>query len=757
MDENELSQRLKDMFDRYGTSLEQSRARLDEQTAAVKQRTASYKSLGPVLDQLRDSISDSEKAVKSEAKTLRQEARAKRAQSRASNITEKERRKLRIEANELIEQSNRLTQDLHQAQQEMTRGMSNFAFRSIFDTVVQVGTSYVKGSAQMASSLISSVQSQADSLSAGTDLLLLELQRNMNMVRGVIDGVENMGGMLGATGKLLTSTLASGARLAAEGFNYLSEEGIKKLSTEVIRTRDNFVKLSNAGGFFAGGMTELRTSANAVGMRMEDYANTIVNAGENLRVFGATQADAMGMVQDVVKGMGPAVDMSLRKLGYSVTDISELTAEYMSNLARTGTLAGMSQEALAKGSFEYMTNLKIISSITGEEAKAAQDRARQASMQSAVFAKLSGMGGNATDQFQALVKMMPGFEKELQQMLLTGASTNAAFVNSPAFKVAQNALGQLGSDVSALDLAVGVQDQLAGVRPELESFIRETSAAGTGAVFGYNSEFSDSLGALVQLRQQSLRTASDIESDIKKQSTTTDGLTNETARLQKNFETASIVIEGRFTQSLGVFVNELNDVTAKTEQYADILMSAMLAIRPAKSYLDTMFGGQDPDTAANATSDVSIREAVDPNWLENGIDRLDAARKKAAEEGRTLSYAEKQEIFEGKAPEFAKGGVVVGPSSGYSPNIVMHGKEAIVPLGDGGVPVVSPVMEQLLERLDEDLSTRGTTVNFDVSGLINKLNEVNETSKMQVEMSKRIVERLETANSVSKQIMQLTR
>jgi hypothetical protein len=439
----------------------------------------------------------------------------------------------------------------------------------------------------------------------------------------------------------------------------------------------------------------------------------------------------------------------LRRLGYSVTDISELTTEYMANLARTGTLAGMSQEKLAQGSFEYMTNLKVISAITGEEAKAAQERARSASTQSAVFAKLSSMGGEATAQFQAIVKMMPGFEKELQQILLTGQTDNAAFINSPAFKIAQEALGKLGSNASDIDIATGLQNSLANARLEMDNYIRELSAAGLGALYGQNSQFSDSLQGIVSLREQSLRSAEQVRKDIESQSNTTNELTNRTFGLQENFEKISVVIEGRLNDGLNGFAGQLEEVTARSAEYADLLMEAMLALRPEveTSFFDKLFGAQsvkvsEKEAAANVASTFSNKG---PALTDAQLDQL----KKGIvppELGGTPSQG-----------SYAKGGVVVGPTSGYRPDIVMHGKEAIVPLGDGGVPVVSPVMEQLIERIDEDLRTRGTTVNFDVSGLINKLNEVNETSKMQVEMSKRIVERLETANSVSKQIMQLTR
>jgi hypothetical protein len=111
----------------------------------------------------------------------------------------------------------------------------------------------------------------------------------------------------------------------------------------------------------------------------------------------------------------------LLNLGITVEDQAQGTADYMAMLQRTGNLRGQSDIQLAEESKNYMVQLKAISSFTGEDAKKAEARAKQAAAQGAVAAKLQELGPEAAAKFNAAIKLLPeSQQKAAQQMLAFG-------------------------------------------------------------------------------------------------------------------------------------------------------------------------------------------------------------------------------------------------------------------------------------------------------------------------------------------------
>ena len=700
-DKEELIRTLKAAFDRVGTTFDDSAKTLAEYSAEVNKGRRSILTLGPALKDMRDAIVDQEEALgKLEKGTVEHTKTSKKLDD--TQKTYQTTLKKFVEANI----------------------MNGFA-----DAIVKGGAAFLTGTRDMAFTAIRGFQSGADSIAAASDVFAAEMERNANMARA---GFEAMA----AAGSAIPLKLGVAAELAGKAgleltnqIYTINKEGLNVLNTELTKTKVGFVSMATAGAYFTGGMTEMRNMASQTGLRLEDFAQVAQNAGGNLRLFGASQADALKQVGKVTNTMGSQVNAQLRNIGYSQAEIAEGTAEYMANLARTGSLAGKSQEQLAKESASYLTNMKVISSITGEDAKAAQKRANDAAMQSAVQAQLASMGGDATAKFQELIKVMPGMETAISQIMLTGSTTNAAVMNSPLFDIIKNAIaGVKDSSVQQGEVMKGVQNQLHEAGPALQQTIKEFSAAGVGALFGQQSEFATALQGLVGMLNQSKRSGDAASGAVDGQKTTTDKVTTETIKLQQEFEKARLKLQDELTPALGGFATQLRNTFKDVDKYVQTALGLM--INKEKGGVNT------PAQAVRATNEDRARAEVD--WANTNE-------------------------FSG---EFAKGGVLTGPSSGYKPNITMHGTEAIVPLAGGGIPVESPALRELVTLLKsqqanvsvpDNTATVITPPSLNLTPLVEKMTESNQLLRSQLEMTRQMRASIEDGTGVNKQILSITR
>ena len=168
-------------------------------------------------------------------------------------------------------------------------------------------------------------------------------------------------------------------------------------------------------------MTELRKTALEAGLTQEQFSKVIADNSEALASFGGDVTSGGKKLAKVVGNFGEGTRKELLNLGISVEDQSQGVAEYMATLQRGGSLRYKQDAEIAEGAKDYMVSLKAIAAFTGEDAKKAEQRAKEAAAQGAVDQKLREMGGDANIKFQNLVKQLgPGSEKAAQQMLLFG-------------------------------------------------------------------------------------------------------------------------------------------------------------------------------------------------------------------------------------------------------------------------------------------------------------------------------------------------
>jgi hypothetical protein len=228
------------------------------------------------------------------------------------------------------------------------------------------------------------------------------------LMEGAIDGAnagaQALGGGMTALGSTMaTSTnprvkalglISAGAGLAigklSEATAGLAKFVVNYMVKELESTVEAFNKTSAAGALFADGMTGMVNSALDAGLTVKQFSEVL---GEQSATLGATglgvaeAAKQMGGVGRVMRETG--VTTNLLKLGYGFKEQAALVAETMRDMAGSGGPLRASNAQVARETEKYAENLRVISAITGEDAKAKADAAKKKASQLAFQQKLA--------------------------------------------------------------------------------------------------------------------------------------------------------------------------------------------------------------------------------------------------------------------------------------------------------------------------------------------------------------------------------
>lgn len=235
---------------------------------------------------------------------------------------------------------------------------------------------------------------------------------------------------LGRVVKLVT--LAVSGLLAA--FGYISKEagekvgeGLKYLGTEVENAKKSFKDATSAGANFAGGMTEMRQQAATAGLNMQQFGTVIKDNKESLSSMG------MGVTQaakEIAKVSGilrkGELGSQLQNLGYSFEEQAGLAADVSAQLRAAGK--EIIPAEVARLTVEYGKNLRVITDITGKDARKALEKARADTLKSSTFAELTRTGNkDASLQLQGFLTSMPEeLQKGFLELFNTGVITDVA-------------------------------------------------------------------------------------------------------------------------------------------------------------------------------------------------------------------------------------------------------------------------------------------------------------------------------------------
>ena len=158
----------------------------------------------------------------------------------------------------------------------------------------------------------------------------------------------------------------------------LAKFGIEVLSAELEKTAKAFTDASAAGAIYSNGMTGLVKAAGNAGLAIDQFANVLKNNSSALASLGLGVSGGAELLGKALQSGGVAMKRELLKLGYSIEDQANLVAETMEGMrgVNTGKFAS-TQEEVATQTMKYAENLRLISAITGEDARKKQEQQRQ--------------------------------------------------------------------------------------------------------------------------------------------------------------------------------------------------------------------------------------------------------------------------------------------------------------------------------------------------------------------------------------------
>jgi hypothetical protein len=483
-------------------------------------------------------------------------------------------------------------------------------------------------------------------------------------------------------------TVAVLAGMAAE-LSKLEKEGLVVLQTELAKTDAAFKIVTNAGAVFAGGMGEMRNAAGDASLDLKEFSAVVNRNHETFATLGGSVALGVKRFADVNKGMD-LHRIKLLNLGYSYEDQAQGTVDYMDLLQRSGRLQDKNAKDIANETADYLINLKAISAFTGEDAKKAQDRAKEAGTQLAVQSKLMDQGPGAFERFYAGIQTMePFMQKALQEAVATDGtvidkSLNQLFALSPARKELFDRTQQdvANKSLGAAQIAENYQRNLKELGPAMA-----TEAKNLGNSLGVANLAVGAMPELTRMVEQSLQTglkganmqAQAAESTVaaaRALSTTTEILTTEISKASKAFGDATSMLTKGITPLLEKYAKEGVGTTTRSLEQTVRIGSEMTALVLEKV--------------------TKMEGALAPGGVSRTAER---AADRAAES---------------RLPRQANGGVISARSGGTAVLAAEAGlNEAFVPLPDNrSIPVTMNVDSNLYAKQFND-SFAGAMAQYD--------------------------------------------
>ena len=220
---------------------------------------------------------------------------------------------------------------------------------------------------------------------------------------------------------------------ASEIFTTVNQVLEKEFQKRVFQL-DQFMKL---GGSFAGGMTEMGQLANQSGIGINTFTKAVVAARPYITDMGLTIGDATRLLAKNMAALGTTVGKGgktvrdeLLALGYQYEEQGSIMAQYMAQLKTTGVnLQAMAPAQLAKLTGEYARHLKVLSDITGQNARQLMDQSRAEAQRGALMDSLTAAQSRAFQDAYATLAAMPAqqgpkLQSALAQVLAGGVVTD---------------------------------------------------------------------------------------------------------------------------------------------------------------------------------------------------------------------------------------------------------------------------------------------------------------------------------------------
>lgn len=495
----------------------------------------------------------------------------------------------------------------------------------------------------------------------------------------------------------------------SDKLNQLTQQAIPILTSEVDKLYQSFNAISSTGAIFAGGIESMNNAARSVNLTLPQFAEVLKENSGNLAMLGISTTEAAKRMGDVGTVMRKnKTTEELQRLGFSFKEQAGLIADTMAMMRQSGGSLTASNDVVAEQTRKYAENLRIVSAITGEDAKKKEAQVRDQANELAFQQKLAGMDATQRQNvIAAMENMSDAQRKAFMEVTVFGQAV------TPASAYAMSNIRGFGDSVkqASQEFMAGTLDAESMRRNNAtygeaikQSILSATDLARAGMVEGIGGFVKDLKGLFqneLSYRNVFTKDAIDAaEKAVKDQSTATSKLTSDMLSAAQAGQDMALTIQQAVLDSgvLTTFAGTIADVTEKiantlkefattspasgafrslgiTNAQQQNLITAAQQGRQAN--LGLFEGGSLRNTLAGMNEDqLNALTRQSNTSLENlaiaaGFRNLDDFRRSQQ------AVASEQQYNSENLPQFYGGGLASGPAGGYLARL--HGTEAVLP------------------------------------------------------------------------------
>ena len=410
-------------------------------------------------------------------------------------------------------------------------------------------------------------------------------------------GLASLGGTAGKVGVAMIALAPIIEMIVGAGAK-LAKEMMALAGTAYKRNADMFNTLNASGAVFADGLEGMRKASYDAGMTTEQFSRTIQKNSATFAQAGIGVTEATKLMGGAMKIGGESMKRDMLALGYGFEEQGELMAETMANMRASGkALTAGDQAAIAQQTAKYAENLKVISAITGEDAKKKMQEAKEAAANLAFQQKLAGMDAKQRDNIMnAMANMSKQQQKNFMDTMVFGqvvnkagaameaTSTNFAANNQALVDAAKN--GTLDAE-SARNINAKFAE---GVRQDMLN-AKEIGMAGLADVGGIAKDLSVIMADELKMRQKfNQETVKAVENQLKGQKDQAKDPDSATGKMVANMQAAQDVL---------VAQQKLTDKLA--DQYSKVIQQTLTGIKELQEKINE-FSSMGPEDIAKAMS-----------------------------------------------------------------------------------------------------------------------------------------------------------
>jgi hypothetical protein len=602
--------------------------------------------------------------------------------------------------------------------------------KQLLQTAASVAAQFATSYEQMSKDPIGAA---AGLLNTGIDLMAGGAKAAVDAIGGLTKGLTGAIPLIGPAIGGMVDGLSAAAKAAIDLAATLAKTANDIMAAEFKKSVAQLKEYTAAGASFAGGMMEMRDVAHRSGLSIETLGAAAKASREDFRAMGLTQGEgvkklAAGMdaAQRTIGRSGKNVRDELLALGYSYEEQGAIMAQYMAQQKASGQLEKMTTEQIAKGTAEYAKNLKVISDITGQDAKKLMEKARAESMRGALMGKLDADQQKAFKDAHATLmslgpEMGPKLQTALMQMLAGGTVTDPVIAGN---KEAMAMLKKTAEGVKA-----GNQDMVKNTQQAIGEAAEQSRKSGetatdTAALFSNAvspvTQGLSTLGNALKAYQLDPDAAAKSTEAAEKQRASTDEVTTGFARVTKATNDFAVRMESLASKNLGAYADLLATTMEKVTQAfmkgIDIItgkvkLEDLTKIDNNKVDIEKvkkedarneklLKGFSEKFQHYTAKGIETTGEALASGFKKLGMETIGGWLTGSSEQAKVDRVKNETEYLKKQGRiKMARGGIVEGPMSGFMAEL--HGTEAVIPLeGNRGIPVDMSGFAESIGKID---------------------------------------------------------